>query len=296
MDMLIQPATILIGLGLLNLMVVLLYTLEYRKAKRFQSQNKDLVATNNEILNQSKQALSVHQALLQQIVKSTTGIGSVDKAEAEAAAIITQASQKAGEMNDQAVKLEQDLAQTVYKQQQENTTKVEALLQQTLDQAKDIITNSEALKGTVDAKLNALFDATITQSQALIKEKNDEFITQYQSQMTHISNEYIGILQNTNKNIETDFIQKSEAYLNEMKDRLIELSSQKREVMEKEMQKIQGDLDTYKKEQFTKIESNIYEILARAAESVIGQAVNFDQHQELIIKALEQAKREGLFI
>ncbi|MBI3341554.1 hypothetical protein HY024_00365, partial [Candidatus Curtissbacteria bacterium] len=58
----------------------------------------------------------------------------------------------------------------------------------------------------------------------------------------------------------------------------------------------QGEIETYKKNQMEGIDEEVREIVAKVAPDVLGKSINFDDHEDLVWKALEKAKREGLFV
>lgn len=56
--------------------------------------------------------------------------------------------------------------------------------------------------------------------------------------------------------------------------------------------KVKQELEEYKKERLKEIDENIYELLLSVSKETIGKTLSLEDHQELIIKALEDAKKE----
>lgn len=55
------------------------------------------------------------------------------------------------------------------------------------------------------------------------------------------------------------------------------------------------DLEEYKKQKYQKVDEDIYKILYRVSEMVLNQGISYDKHKELVIEALETAKKEQVF-
>jgi len=54
-------------------------------------------------------------------------------------------------------------------------------------------------------------------------------------------------------------------------------------------------IDEKKREQIKEIEKNIYKILNDVAKKTLGKTIDFSTHEELVMKALEKAKKENFF-
>lgn len=59
---------------------------------------------------------------------------------------------------------------------------------------------------------------------------------------------------------------------------------------------VQGEIETYKKNQMEGIDAEVREIVTRVAPEVLGKSINIDDHEDLVWKALEKAKKGGLFV
>jgi len=58
----------------------------------------------------------------------------------------------------------------------------------------------------------------------------------------------------------------------------------------------QSDIETYKKNQMEGIDETVAAIVEKIAPEVIGKSISMEDHAELVWKALERAKKEGLFV
>ncbi len=150
------------------------------------------------------------------------------------------------------------------------------------------------------AKAEKAFDealaTTINQSKEAIEQEQAKFMETYKESFNAAYKEYIDLLKKQTKDNDEMAKKLSQEFLNNLQQQTMATANQKDDYTKRELETIKTELQDYKTQQLANIEANIYEILARASEAVIGQAVSFDLHQDLIIKALEQAKREGVFV
>lgn len=290
---------------LLFLLVILLITLLciclFLRSRKNKPQDSSKNASHEpsqeqNVLSELEQMLVVHKALLDRLLMGSQGLTAVDEVNTRTRQVIEEVTEKsAAAVADISKVLEQDSTKL---QQLASTTQAQSqkIIQDSLKKAEQIVSQTEVVRNDVNARMVGVVEGSVAKSNEIIKEAIDAMLADYKQALIAKQQEHINMLQTINLSIEEQVKKRTEDLFVAMKQDIIEASNKKQALMEQELQQVHTELEAYKKQQLEKIESNIYEILARASESVIGQAVNFDLHQELIIKALEQAKREGVFI
>ena len=68
-----------------------------------------------------------------------------------------------------------------------------------------------------------------------------------------------------------------------------------RNALENTYKSMQVDLDKYKKAKLAKVDESIVNAIEEIAKVVIAKTIPIEEHEELVVKALDQAKKEGLF-
>ena len=104
--------------------------------------------------------------------------------------------------------------------------------------------------------------------------------------------EFQKLISNISKDIESDAVKE----IGEFKQALeLETVQSQRVVAEKiqdEYQRMQAELDQAKKEKLALLEVKIKEIIAEVVKQVAGKTIAIEDHEELVIKALEEAKKQ----
>jgi F0F1-type ATP synthase membrane subunit b/b' len=60
--------------------------------------------------------------------------------------------------------------------------------------------------------------------------------------------------------------------------------------------KAEKEVEEYKKNKISKVDEQIREIVISAAREVIGRAISLSEHEDLVNKALEKAKKDQIFL
>jgi len=74
-----------------------------------------------------------------------------------------------------------------------------------------------------------------------------------------------------------------------------QLSQSLRETLSEKIQETEKEIENYKKEKLKEVDQKIYQILGEVAKKTIGKTIDLSTHEELVIEALEKAKREKIF-
>jgi flagellar biosynthesis/type III secretory pathway protein FliH len=72
-------------------------------------------------------------------------------------------------------------------------------------------------------------------------------------------------------------------------------ASQKKleEKIEQDYASTQKELESYKQNEMKKVDESVYKIVYRVSELVLGKGLSLQEHQQIILEALDKAKEEG---
>ena len=83
------------------------------------------------------------------------------------------------------------------------------------------------------------------------------------------------------------------------KESMEDLTSSSEKLVQKKIDSdyfhVKKEIQNYKKNALQKIDQGIYAILERISNLVLGKALSLSEHEDLIEKSLEKAKKEGVF-
>ncbi|MFH1536273.1 MAG: hypothetical protein ABIC96_04395 [Patescibacteria group bacterium] len=147
------------------------------------------------------------------------------------------------------------------------------------DESSNIMLESEIQKVTKNQAKN-LTDTSV------------EFLNIFKTALVELKNDNLKVLTNITKDVERDLINE----LTDYKDLLRQetLNSQKiiEKKIEEEYSSIQSEINVYKEKQIKLIDELIYKVLSKVSELALGQTLNFETQEDLVIDALNKAKQE----
>jgi len=127
------------------------------------------------------------------------------------------------------------------------------------------------------------------------KKTTSDFIKAYLQVLQDLKIKNIETFQNVSKDIEMNTIQEIKNFKESM-EKLTALSQNEvKKKIDADYVASKKEIEDYKKEELQKIDSGIYELLEKISKLVLGKAISLSEHENLIEKSLEAAKKEGIF-
>jgi len=163
------------------------------------------------------------------------------------------------------------------------------------NQAVDII--SKATLSTDLSAQNFKEDLATASSDQIKKfeKATSDFTNMYTKTLQDLRTKNIEVFQNISKDIETNTMDEVKNFKESMK-RLTTLSQKEvKRKIEADYEAARKEIESYKKEELGKIDLKIYEFLGKVSKLVLGKAISLSEHEDLIEKSLEKAKKEGVF-
>ena len=81
----------------------------------------------------------------------------------------------------------------------------------------------------------------------------------------------------------------------ELEDQIVTLETSTQKVVEAEYAEIKAEIEKYKASKIAQIDKTAHDILIDSSKRILGKAIDIRAHEDLVISALEDAKRQNLF-
>lgn len=180
------------------------------------------------------------------------------------------------------------LRKNVVKQEEINLKKAldrsRSIINQTLNQMKGVENLSRETKHNMDKKADKLVRDTISNHSEVFKNTLNEVSNSYKSNLQNLENvqrtEYEKIMQDV-RDSATSQIQK-------MREDMLQVTQEERT-------KVQEEMNIYKEKLERETKDNIFLVVSEVARETIGESIDVSKHEELVLKALEKAKKEKMF-
>ncbi len=141
---------------------------------------------------------------------------------------------------------------------------------QIISQAQHVNTNS---KQTIDQAIEKL----IHDAQANTSTAAQDFKSSYAASLQQVAHASLTDFQNITKELQTDLQKQMQDFHNTL------------------LPGMQKELEEYKKSRMQQAEQAITRVVQQVSQDVLNKAIPFEDHQKLMIAALDKAKKEGMF-
>lgn len=84
-------------------------------------------------------------------------------------------------------------------------------------------------------------------------------------------------------------------FKSELEEKVVITESAAEKVLAEQYDEVKAEIERYKASKIAQIDSTAREILIQVTKSVLGKSLDLRAHEELVIKSLEDAKRQNLF-
>ena len=158
-----------------------------------------------------------------------------------------------------------------------------------------IIMEAESTRSEIEQKfensLRTFFDTETEKVSSAIEQISRE----YRIKTTEFEDAYVKLIADVSKTVSLEAERAVAEFKNFVK---LEMSRYERltdQGLEEWRRAMQTEVEKKKALALKKVEESIYRILFFVSKEVLGKAINLEEHQSLVVRALEEAKREGFF-
>ena len=163
------------------------------------------------------------------------------------------------------------------------------------EKARDILQSAETTKDNTVSALNAEIMAIAEQHKRYLKDASLKYVETYERMAEHVEEQYLSTLHEASQGMSSDAKHALDMFETFLKDQTIGYKQQMEKKIEDLRNNVNEQVNEYKKEKLKRIDKAIGEIVISVAKIVIGRSLNIKEHNELVLRALEEAKKEGFF-
>ncbi len=142
-------------------------------------------------------------------------------------------------------------------------------------------------------KLQETIDAMLTSQKQALESASATVLKTHREQVTQLNNHILEVSTNIYKDIDTNSRADMHAFLELMKKQTFEAEKFAEARIKEEYDKLEKEIYRRREEKIKNLDENIYKILSNISKDIIGKSLDLSSQEELIIKSLDQAKKEG---
>lgn len=187
------------------------------------------------------------------------------------------------------------------------------IISDSTQKSKEIINNVEYLTDDAKNSLQGEFDKVSNDQFSKMKSLTDELLETYTAVINEEKDKGVEVLKNVSKSIEGealkelgDFKQVSENierqaegelenFRKALQDETVKSEQMVQERVNQEFEDMKSRIKGYEDAKMKKIDESINGVLAEVAREVFGTSLDLSTSEELVMNALDRAKKEGMF-
>lgn len=169
------------------------------------------------------------------------------------------------------------------------------IVQEANKKATEILSATKNYEETSNVGLKEKIAALEKDQAEIFTKASEEMKSSYQAMLKQIQEQDINTIKTMTKDIQSDVLADFQEFREDLEKETINSQKMVKEKIDEEYLAIEKELQDYRNKKFQKIDEDIYKILYRISEIVFSQAIPFDKHKQLVIEALEIAKKEQVF-
>ena len=180
------------------------------------------------------------------------------------------------------------------------------ILEKTITVAQEIIRNaivasqrnlrlSESVESEMEKTLQDGLEKNLSEVKQMVQNATEGIVEAYRNQFLAMSRE----IEASGLDARGQLLEVTKETVNELSAGISkQISEVRRETEEKigrELITAEQEIAAYKQQKIAEIDSKVYQMIGEIAKKTIGHAIDLASHQELVLEALEKAKKEKLF-
>lgn len=170
--------------------------------------------------------------------------------------------------------------------------KADELLEEARQKANNIIREAEFVKDKEKLAFNESLNASSINQIKDFEKVSQDFLKTYRNELDLIKSQTIQVIKNISKDIEKHTLFEIKDFKEILKKETFASQKIVEQKIEKDYNEAKGAIEAYRAEKLKIIDNDIYKILQKVSMLVLGKTLSPQDHENLIIESLNQAKKE----
>jgi len=160
--------------------------------------------------------------------------------------------------------------------------------------AVEIVSAAESFNAAAKADLRSSLQAVTRAEREELTQVSRELEKQYADALKQAQEDSSQIMKNITKDIEKQAVAELAEFTAGLRQELAASQRTMQEQLAVQHQNIQKDVESYKKTQMENAQKQIFQLVRFLTEAALGKGLTVEQHQDLVLQALEEAKAQGV--
>ncbi len=168
----------------------------------------------------------------------------------------------------------------------------ESLIEQARRQSASILGESQQKAANIIKEAGVISQEARQKMITEMSRVTQGYAKSYQELLTEVKNEALAIVNNISQSIKGESAKEIEMMKQALTGEIVKAQEITRKAITESIAKIEEEVKVNKQERIKKVDTAIFDIIREASQKVIGRSFNPQEHEDLVIKSLDEAKKE----
>jgi hypothetical protein len=162
-------------------------------------------------------------------------------------------------------------------------------------EALSILSDSKSINQEDQSVLDEVVKQIAQEQSSFLKTSVNQLMQEFRTELQQVKNYNIKTLNNISKDIESNTSSQLTGYVKALEQETIDSEKTINKKVQDSYKQVQDEVLAYKKQQLKNVDVNIESLLEKISIEVLERSLSTEDHKDIILKMLEQAKSENLF-
>lgn len=173
--------------------------------------------------------------------------------------------------------------------------RAEAIIRSAEARAEKISVDAELFNRRVQERLERALDEFLKRESERLAAAGEKLLGGYDDLARESRGAYARVIEGVSKSVSEEARRGIAGFEEFVKQEMVRYERLTDRGLEEWRRTIEEEIAKKKEAGLKRVEESIYRILFFVSKEVLGHAINLEEHQELVIRALDDAKRQGFF-
>lgn len=169
------------------------------------------------------------------------------------------------------------------------------ILETAADKAKETLMQTQFVKADISKELTKALQEVSDATVSKFKEQSSEFDKQYRDLLQQMKQEYAANARGTISLLDQAVTKEVEDFRKILKDETITSQDVLHKDVTEAFEQAKKEIEAYKKTKMEEADTHLTKVLNQILSEVLHKTLSDQDHQKLVMQALEQARKEGVF-
>ena len=173
--------------------------------------------------------------------------------------------------------------------------KARDILAQAVDDAKNILSDTKLFKQTLEADVQTTIDKEMTTYRSMLDEKLKKTVSVYDEILSEVAIFYKNSIKDAAERLKSSQEKQEKDYKSMIEDESLSAKFYIQRRINEELDKANREIQDYKQSELGQVRKQFETLIDEISESIFEGSLTPQQHENLIFKALEEAKKNKIF-